>query len=446
MKANKEFSGVVPLNLQPASSFSTEPETPEAFHYPIDDRSHGVIMGATVPVHRILGSHETGLGTNYQTEHVVLGGEHHAYVHAGRMSEENDAAEHLQYPPSSGTKADGNDAAAHHQFQGAVRSPGLDGRPITLGGDNAAKVDDNDAATHRQFQGAARYAIDVQRRATGTQPLMTHDDAITLHQTVDHLSPPDLRRAMSHPRGVVTGLRQQAMAATETPGQAARRQLATDPNAVTMKPHEFWGGAASAYLRPPRASKFEFAGSMPDPISDNGEAYSGDPYGIRADETKKGLTIFNRMIGKGAANIPPVARKSIGNWDRSHYDAAAHAIGVPLSTNRQTVVHEMGHALEAQNPHILAASNALLNRRTFGAPQTDMADIGIPGEMTRADHFVHPYVGKDYGGAATEIASMGLEHMFTRPAQFAQEDPEHFDYIHSIMHGRVDAQGQTWKP
>jgi hypothetical protein len=61
-----------------------------------------------------------------------------------------------------------------------------------------------------------------------------------------------------------------------------------------------------------------------------------------------------------------------------------------------------------------------------------------PIEMAKPDSFIDPYVGKVYrdrDGSIkwTEIVSMGIEAMWTDPAKFANDDPEHFDLIWKLM-------------
>ena len=51
-----------------------------------------------------------------------------------------------------------------------------------------------------------------------------------------------------------------------------------------------------------------------------------------------------------------------------------------------------------------------------------------PGEMTRPDEFIDPYVGKDYGIHATEVSSMGMQYMRADMFKFARDDPGHFDF------------------
>ena len=38
-------------------------------------------------------------------------------------------------------------------------------------------------------------------------------------------------------------------------------------------------------------------------------------------------------------------------------------------------------------------------------------------ELTRKDNFVHSYMGKDYGGHAYELVSMGFEMAYTNSAE-----------------------------
>lgn len=42
-------------------------------------------------------------------------------------------------------------------------------------------------------------------------------------------------------------------------------------------------------------------------------------------------------------------------------------------------------------------------------------------ELTRTDHFLHAYMGKEYGGSACEVCSMGFEYLFTKPEKIQQD-------------------------
>jgi hypothetical protein len=44
-------------------------------------------------------------------------------------------------------------------------------------------------------------------------------------------------------------------------------------------------------------------------------------------------------------------------------------------------------------------------------------------------------VGKDYGGRATEIVSMGIQLLFNDPVSFAESDPDYFEFMLRSLRG-----------
>jgi len=105
-------------------------------------------------------------------------------------------------------------------------------------------------------------------------------------------------------------------------------------------------------------------------------------------------------------------------------------------------VHEFGHAIEYRNDAVHNALLAFYRARTHGQDNEKLADI-LPNsgyedyEITRRDSFPDPYCGKDYGGYATELLSMGLQFMYDDPVQFIKKDPEYFNLIYDIMSGVI---------
>jgi len=57
-------------------------------------------------------------------------------------------------------------------------------------------------------------------------------------------------------------------------------------------------------------------------------------------------------------------------------------------------------------------------------------------EVSTPDRFRHAYMGKRMPNGHTEIISMGIEEMYYRPAEFAKEDPDYFDFIFKVLRGR----------
>ena len=129
---------------------------------------------------------------------------------------------------------------------------------------------------------------------------------------------------------------------------------------------------------------------------------------------------------------------------RAYYDS-----GTAFLTNRDgvpTYVHEIGHGLEDHHASILDQSKAFLKAR-IGEGETPKKLSVLTGysgyddrEIAYKDDFKNPYTGKLYGRSigsanATEVVSMGFENLYERPIQFAEEDPEFFNYILSVAEG-----------
>ena len=52
--------------------------------------------------------------------------------------------------------------------------------------------------------------------------------------------------------------------------------------------------------------------------------------------------------------------------------------------------------------------------------------------MSRWDKFVDSYIGKDYGGTAYEVASMGFQYAYTEPKTLAR-DPDMQSLIYGML-------------
>ncbi len=112
---------------------------------------------------------------------------------------------------------------------------------------------------------------------------------------------------------------------------------------------------------------------------------------------------------------------------------AAHA-------GERTVVHELGHWLEAQDADVHRKALSFLEQRTAGESLQSLSKLtgrryGF-SERARPDRFPNPYTGKDYGGRATEVVSMGVEEMFADPVDFVRKDRGHFEFMVDLLRGR----------
>jgi SPP1 gp7 family putative phage head morphogenesis protein len=101
--------------------------------------------------------------------------------------------------------------------------------------------------------------------------------------------------------------------------------------------------------------------------------------------------------------------------NRTFYNAETLEISVSYFKNY--VAHELAHRMEHVIPGIVDMEKEFYERRTAGEKLVLLKDIFPdkyyePDEKTRIDNFNHPYMGKDYGGTAYEIFSMGVEKIF----------------------------------
>lgn len=147
--------------------------------------------------------------------------------------------------------------------------------------------------------------------------------------------------------------------------------------------------------------------------------------------------------------------------DKEHKRASADALGnircSPWATPT-TLAHEVGHLIEYSNATLATTVIPFLYNRVGkpGEKAVALAELephsGFEGyESTIRDNFESAYTGKIYsyasnsrnpvsgytlkdlmisgGISASEIVSMGIQHMYEDPIKFAERDPEFFDMI-----------------
>jgi len=160
--------------------------------------------------------------------------------------------------------------------------------------------------------------------------------------------------------------------------------------------------------------------------------------GFRDLRWNEGLLEFNRMIGAGTKADGQSVKFRTNPKNRECYVPSTKAVMIRSHTSVQVIIHELGHWLEAHVPDVAIKANAFLNRRTAGeSPQSLRTLTGRNfyrrEEVAKPDRFFSPYVGKIYpGGIHTEVVSMGIELMWSDPAQLAA-DPDFFDFIWDLL-------------
>jgi len=101
----------------------------------------------------------------------------------------------------------------------------------------------------------------------------------------------------------------------------------------------------------------------------------------------------------------------------------------------RVVIHEMGHYLEDSSAEVFDKVQEFYRKRTKGCPLVWMGQGYGRDELTRKDNFIDAYMGKDYGGRASEILSMGLEYFYNDPYKLATKDPGYFNFIFKVVRG-----------
>lgn len=121
---------------------------------------------------------------------------------------------------------------------------------------------------------------------------------------------------------------------------------------------------------------------------------------------------IKRSIDKGNLSLKSVKR--------GYYDDKKGIIALSGNGNEQifaTAIHELGHRMERVVPSILKQEDEFYKRRTENEKLQWMGKGYSKNELTRKDNFVHSYMGKDYGGHAYELVSMGFEMAYTDSAE-----------------------------
>lgn len=103
---------------------------------------------------------------------------------------------------------------------------------------------------------------------------------------------------------------------------------------------------------------------------------------------------------------------------KGKYDFSSNYITISMNGVRKTTpYHEIGHMVEFFNKDALRLSLEYRRKRTQGTQLESLGKLlnveDYKGELTYADNFINPYIGKDYGNHGSELLSMGLESVFS---------------------------------
>lgn len=134
-----------------------------------------------------------------------------------------------------------------------------------------------------------------------------------------------------------------------------------------------------------------------------------------------------RSAKRGALTPKTVERGYYSDWEQ--VIAISEVMG---DGGYETAVHELGHRMEYSIPGIKDAERAFYARRTAGESLEWMGTGYNRNEKTRKDNFLHNYMGKDYGGDAFELVSMGFQYAFCEP-DLLVKDADMAEWIFGLL-------------
>ena len=157
-------------------------------------------------------------------------------------------------------------------------------------------------------------------------------------------------------------------------------------------------------------------------------------YGSSAEYKKYILDAYDRLPTdwvRRSVEYGKISGKFISRGYYDHYASEKYA-NVMLSNRSgeknpfRTAIHELLHRQENIDPAILKAEEEFYKSRTAGEALQRLSDVAGAGyksnEVTRVDHFINPYMGKDYKGKSFELLTMGADTLYTRPQDLMKDE------------------------
>lgn len=160
----------------------------------------------------------------------------------------------------------------------------------------------------------------------------------------------------------------------------------------------------------------------------------------RSKVAKEGALIVERYTHPSL--LPPTevmkAWKVSGQRYAAGYIPSMKVVVLKSDSTASTMAHEIMHVLEDVHRDVLASSLDFLRQRAGGVPAKRLSELTgykdyTASEIAFEDEWLAKggshYTGKDYGGIATEILSMGIERLHRDPLLFARTDPDYLAYV-----------------
>ena len=134
-----------------------------------------------------------------------------------------------------------------------------------------------------------------------------------------------------------------------------------------------------------------------------------------------------QSIKEGTLKIKKADRGYYSDWE-----SVIAISGDGDNKSNKTAIHELGHRMENVMIELLAKEGDFYDRRTQGERLEWLGEGYAKTEKTRKDDFLSPYMGKDYGGSAYELCSMGFEYAYCDPTKLAQ-DKDMEEWIYGLL-------------
>lgn len=106
--------------------------------------------------------------------------------------------------------------------------------------------------------------------------------------------------------------------------------------------------------------------------------------------------------------------------------------GYSEASMTETAFHELGHRFEMIINGIIDSEKSFYERRTLGEELKWLGSGYRKDEKSRKDDFLSAYMGKDYGGKAYELVSMGFEYAYADPIRL-KADADMQQWIFGIL-------------
>jgi hypothetical protein len=157
---------------------------------------------------------------------------------------------------------------------------------------------------------------------------------------------------------------------------------------------------------------------------------------------RDGVQTVNAMVGNVTPPLTAVPMREMppdDAWFNSarSYHVEGSGLTIHPSAGEGTIVHEMGHFIEASVAGATPRIWEHIDSRTQGESNRKLSDItgnNYNGdEVAKPDSFWSAYMGKDYNHRASEFLSMSLQGMYEDPAGFARKDPQSFDFSSRLL-------------